>query len=160
MREKRPKYLVTEADLAAQEAVRTIIHKAFPDHDFLGEEEAAERKAKGLPPLGERRSPYRWIVDPLDGTTNYVHHLPGYAVSIGLQHGTNLELGVVFDPLSQECFVAERGRGATLNGKRLQTTGCSELSRALVAVSFSPHVNRDSAEIRRFVEVLVASQSV
>src|SRR5262245_14287529 len=159
-REKGPRDLVSEADLAAQEAIREIIHKAFPDHDFLSEEDAAERKAKGQIPILPRKSDYRWIVDPLDGTTNYVHRLSGYAVSIALQSRDQIELGVVFDPLAEEFFVAERGKGAKLNGKPLKSSGCEQLSRALIAVSFSPHVTRDSPEIRRFVEVLLASQSV
>jgi myo-inositol-1(or 4)-monophosphatase len=159
-REKGPRDLVTEADLAAQEAARAIIHNAFPDHDFVGEEEAAERVAKGLKPIGERRSEYRWIVDPLDGTTNYVHHLPGYAVSIALQRQSELILGVVLDPLAQECFVAERGQGPKLNGKPITASGCRRLEQALIAVSFSPQVTRESLEIKRFVEVLLASQSV
>jgi myo-inositol-1(or 4)-monophosphatase len=159
-REKAPKDLVSQADLAAQEAIRDRILKSFPDHDFLSEEDAADRKAKGQPAISERRSEYRWIVDPLDGTTNYIHHLPGYAVSIALQKGAEIELGVVFDPLAKECFVAERGKGATLNGKSLQSSGCTELNKALIAVSFSPHVNRNSPEIKRFVEILLASQSV
>jgi myo-inositol-1(or 4)-monophosphatase len=159
-REKGPKDLVTEADLAAQEAIRQTIRKAFPDHDFLAEEDAAERKTKGLEPLGARSSAYRWIVDPLDGTMNYVHRLPGFAVSIALQHENDLLVGVVLDPLSQECFVAERGKGATLNGRPLKSSGCSRLEQALVAISFSPHVTRESPEINRFVEILLASQSV
>jgi myo-inositol-1(or 4)-monophosphatase len=159
-REKGPKDLVTQADVEAQEAIRGCVLKAFPDHDFLSEEDAADRKAKGLPPVPERRSDFRWIVDPLDGTTNYVHRLPGYAVSIALQRGLELELGVVYDPLAEEWFVAERGKGATLNGKRLTTSGCQGIGQALIAVSFSPHVSRESPEIRRFVEVLLASQSV
>ncbi len=159
-REKGPKDLVSEADLAAQEAIRDCILKSFPDHDFLSEEDAADRKAKGQAPIPDRRSDFRWIVDPLDGTTNYVHSLPGYAVSIALQRGAELELGVVYDPLAQECFAAERGKGATLNGKPLATSGCQKLDQALVALSFSPHVTRDSPEITRFVEVLLAAQSV
>jgi myo-inositol-1(or 4)-monophosphatase len=159
-REKGPKDLVSQADLAAQEAIRACILKSFPDHDFLSEEEAADRKAQGLPAIAERRSEYRWIVDPLDGTTNYIHHLPGYAVSIALQRGSQIELGVVFDPLAKECFVAERGKGAVLNGKPLQTSSCTDINRALIAVSFSPHVTRESPEIKRFVEILLASQSV
>ena len=159
-REKGPKDLVSQADLAAQEAIRSCILKSFPDHDFLSEEEAADRKAQGLPAISERCSEYRWIVDPLDGTTNYIHHLPGYAVSIALQRGPHIELGVVFDPLAKECFVAERGKGAKLNGKPLHSSGCNELNKALIAISFSPHVNRDSPEIKRFVEILLASQSV
>jgi myo-inositol-1(or 4)-monophosphatase len=159
-REKGPRDLVSEADVAAQEAIRETIRKAFPEHDFLSEEEACDRRAKGLPAIAERRSPYRWVVDPLDGTTNYVHGLPGFAVSIALQHKSELLVGVVLDPLSKESFVAERGKGATLSGRRLKTSGCEELDRALIAVSFSPHVERDSLEIRRFVEILLASQSV
>ena len=159
-REKGPRDLVTEADVAAQEAIREIVHKAFPDHDFLAEEEAAERKAKGLDPIPQRRSAFRWIVDPLDGTTNYVHRLPGYAVSVALQQGADLLVGTVYDPLSEDCFVAERGKGASLNGQPIKASGCLRLEQALVAVSFSPHVNRDSPEIKRFVDVLLASQSV
>jgi myo-inositol-1(or 4)-monophosphatase len=159
-REKGPKDLVTEADVAAQEAIRQIIHKAFPDHDFLGEEEAADRVKEGLAPIAERRSDFRWIVDPLDGTMNYVHRLPGYAVSIALQIGSELEVGVVFDPLSGEQFVAQRGKGAQLNGVAIKSSGCEELRQALVAISFSPHVHRESLEVKRFVELLLASQSV
>lgn len=158
--EKGPRDLVTEADLAAQEAIRATIAKAFPAHDFLGEEDAAKRKSQGLPPIPERQSDFRWIVDPLDGTTNYVHRLPGYAVSIALQIGNELELGVIFDPLGKECYVAERGKGATRNGERLQASGCTDLGQALVAVSFSAHVTRESLEIRRFTELLLASQSI
>lgn len=158
--EKGPRDLVTEADVAAQEAVRSVVLKAFPDHDFLGEEDASDRKRQGLLAVPERRSDHRWIVDPLDGTTNYVHHLPGYAVSIALQIGSELELGVVFDPLGKEQFVAQRGKGVTLNGQKIMASGCQDLGRALVAVSFSPHVSRNSAEIRRFVELLLAAQSI
>src|SRR5690349_4471368 len=159
-REKGRADFVTEADLASQEVIRQIVRKAFPDHDFLGEEDAADRRSKGLSPIPERRSEFRWIVDPLDGTTNYVHHLPGYAVSIGLQRQDELLLSVVFDPLSEECFVAERGKGATLNGSPLATSRCQVARDALVAVSFSPHVNRQSPEIQRFIEILLHCQSV
>ena len=159
-REKGPRDLVSQADLAAQEAIREVLHKAFPGHDFLSEEDAADRKSKGQPPIPQRRSEYRWIVDPLDGTTNYIHHLPGYAVSIALQRYEEIQLGVVFDPLSEEYFVAERGKGAKLSGKPLKTSGWERINDALIAVSFSPHVTRDSPEIKRFTEVLLASQSV
>lgn len=159
-REKAPKDLVTEADLASQEAIREVILKAFPDHDFLSEEEAAQRRSQGQASIPPRRSEYRWIVDPLDGTTNYVHRLPGYAVSIALQRGETLELGVVYDPLSKDCFIASKGQKPTLNGTPISTSGCEEARQALVAVSFSPHVTRDSPEIKRFIEILLAAQSV
>jgi myo-inositol-1(or 4)-monophosphatase len=159
-REKGRNDLVTEADLAAQEAIRQTVLKAFPGHDFLAEEDAAERVKCGLAAICERQSDFRWIVDPLDGTMNYVHRLPGYAVSIALEIGTELEVGVVYDPLSGEQFVAQRGKGARLNGVPIQPSGCDRLCQALVAVSFSPHVHRESPEVKRFVELLIASQSV
>jgi len=159
-REKGPKDLVTEADLASQEAVRQIIKKAFPDHDFLSEEDAAERKSQGLPQIPQRRSEFRWIVDPLDGTMNYVHGLPGFAVSIALQQADDLLLGVIYDPLTQDIFVGRRGQPPTLNGKPLTTSGCKQADQALIAVSFSPNVPRDSVEISRFIEALVSCQSV
>lgn len=159
VREKGTNDLVTEADVAAQETIRKIVLKAFPDHDFLGEEDAADRKAQGLPPA-LRRSPYRWIVDPLDGTANYVHGLPAYAVSIALEHGTQILCGCVFDPTSGECYTAQNGGGAALNGKAIRVSNCQTLSKAMVAVSFPPNVPRGSIEITRFVEVLHTAQSV
>jgi myo-inositol-1(or 4)-monophosphatase len=86
--------------------------------------------------------------------------LPGYAVSIALQIGSELELGVVYDPLAGEQFVAQHGKGATLNGQKLTVSGCQKMDQALVAVSFPPHVGRDSPEIRRFVELLLTAQSI
>jgi myo-inositol-1(or 4)-monophosphatase len=159
-REKGPRDLVTEADVAAQEVIRGILLKSFPSHDFLGEEEAADRVAKGLAPMAARRSEFRWVVDPLDGTANYVHRMPGFAVSIALQKGDEIVLGVVFDPKSKECFTAVRGEGASLNGQPLKTSGCERLNECLIAVSFSPNVERGSLEITRFVEALHACQSV
>ena len=159
VREKGTNDLVTEADIAAQESIRKIVLKAFPDHDFLGEEDAADRKAQGLPPA-QRRSPYRWIVDPLDGTANYVNGLPAYAVSIALEHGDQIVCGCVFDPTSGECYTAQNGGGAALNGKAIRVSNCQTLSKAMVAVSFPPNVPRGSIEITRFVEVLHTAQSV
>jgi myo-inositol-1(or 4)-monophosphatase len=159
-REKGPKDLVTEADLAAQEAIRTILLGAFPEHDFLAEEDAAERKSLGQAAIPPRKSAYRWIVDPLDGTTNYVHHLQNYAVSIALQHENDIVCGCVLDPTSGECFTAVQGQGAHLDGRPLRVSGCRSIEQAMVAVSFSPNVPRGSIEITRFVEVLHASQAV
>ncbi len=159
VREKGRNDLVTEADDAAQEVIREILLKAIPDHDFLGEEEAADRKQQGLP-NPPRSSPFRWIVDPLDGTANYVHGLPAYAVSIALERGQDLLCGCVFDPSSSECFTAVAGQGAALNGKPIRVSHCQSLASAMVAVSFPPNVPRGSIEITRFVEVLHAAQSV
>lgn len=158
-REKGPKDLVTEADLASQNEIRQILLDAFPDHDFLGEEDAplsdAERRQRET-----HRAEYRWIVDPLDGTANYVHGLQSFAVSIALERRGQVIAGVVYDPILDECYSAEKGAGAWLNGKRLQTSKCLELRKAMVAASFSPQVSRGSNEITRFIEVLHTCQSV
>jgi myo-inositol-1(or 4)-monophosphatase len=159
-REKAPRDLVTEADLAAQDVIRGIIYKAFPDHDFLGEEEAAERVKRGLSEAPPRRSQYRWIVDPLDGTANYVHGMQNYAVSIGFEGPDGLIAGCVFDPIGGETFAAEAGKGAWLNGQPIRCSGCEHIGSAMVAVSFSANVPRGSIEIARFVELLHASQSI
>jgi myo-inositol-1(or 4)-monophosphatase len=160
VREKGRNDLVTQADEAAQEVIRGILLGAFPDHDFLGEEEAAERKNRGQPLIPPRRSPYRWIVDPLDGTANYVHRLPAYAVSIALEHESELVCGCVLDPLAEECFTAVRGGGAQLNHRPIRVSQCQRIAQAMVAVSFSPNVPRGSIEIARFVEALHAAQAV
>src|SRR6185503_9904346 len=152
--------LVTEADLASQKAIREVLLGTFPDHDFLGEEEAAERTAAGQAAIPERRSEYRWIVDPLDGTANYVHRLQTYAVSIALQHRNDLVLGVVYDPVSEECYTARRGEGALLNGLPIRTSPCQQLDQAMIAVSFSSCVERGSIEITRFIEALHTCRSV
>lgn len=155
-REKGKHDLVTEADIAAQQAIREVLERHCPGFDFLGEEDDDALQAAGL----EARAPYRWLVDPLDGTANYVHGLNGYAVSIALEHEGSIICGVVFDPMSGECYSAERGKGATLNGETLRTSGCTSMDEAMIAASFSPNVARDSIEITRFVEILHRCQSI
>jgi myo-inositol-1(or 4)-monophosphatase len=155
VREKGPKDLVTEADLAAQDMVRSVVLGSFPDHGFLGEETEAGAQAESA-----GATPYRWIVDPLDGTVNYVHGLPSFAVSVALEHQGRVVAGVVFDPGLDECFRAEAGRGAALNGRPIRPSGCRELREALVAASFSANVARDSIEVARFLEGLQATQSL
>lgn len=156
-REKGPKDLVTEADIASQQAIRQVLLSAFPDHQFLGEESETETESTSN---GGEHAGFRWIVDPLDGTLNYVRGMPSYSVSIALEQNSNVLVGVVFDPLLDECFVAAQGRGAALNGKPLRSSSCRSLSQALVAISFSADVPRGSIEVRRFIEALHAAQSV
>jgi myo-inositol-1(or 4)-monophosphatase len=126
--------LVTDADLASQKAVRGYLQERFPDHGFLGEE-GPDAKVKPGPD-----APPTWVVDPLDGTTNYVHDCPLYCVSIGLQVAGELVVGVVFDPSRQEMFVAAKGQGAYLGSQRLQTSRASRLEEALLATGFPPDV--------------------
>ncbi len=159
VQEKGPKDLVTEADFASQQAIREVVLSAFPEHGFLGEERDEAGGKAAEPSAAGGDGAYRWIVDPLDGTLNYIRGLPSYAVSVALERGGDLLAGVVFDPLLDECFTAAAGEGAFLNGKRIRSSRCMSLDQALVAVSFSANVPRDSVEVRRFVEVLHAGQS-
>jgi myo-inositol-1(or 4)-monophosphatase len=127
--------LVTEADHASQNAVREYLSRRFPDHLFLGEEGDGN---KGKPAPG---SPPAWVVDPLDGTTNYVHDCPFYCVSIGLWAEGEPVVGVVYDPRQQEMFAAAKGQGAWLGERRLQVSAVSHLSGALLATGFAPDPN-------------------
>jgi myo-inositol-1(or 4)-monophosphatase len=130
VREKGRFDLVTEADLGSQQAIRAYLQERFPDHGFLGEEDKAsqQRPGPGAPPT--------WIVDPLDGTTNYVHDFPMYCVSIGLEVAGELVVGVVYDPVRQEMFAAAKGQGAWLGDRRLQTTSVARLDEALLTTGF------------------------
>ena len=116
---------VSEADYAAEGAVIDVIKKHYPDHAIIAEESGEQ---------GE--SEYTWIIDPLDGTTNYLHGFPVFCVSIGLMHKGRIECGVVYDPLRQELFTASRGQGAQLDGHKIRVTGRVDLERALLGTGF------------------------
>ena len=148
--------LVTQADLEAQVAIRDHLLTAYPDHDFLGEENTSSLDGD-IPQEGHD---CRWIVDPLDGTTNYVHHLKNYCVSIALQRREYIEVCTVFDPELGECYTAQRGRGAFLNGERLQTSTVKRLTESLIAGSFPPNVERDSVDVKAFLALVDQCQSL
>ncbi len=124
--------LVTDADVASQQAIQSYLAAMFPAHDFLGEEEEASkvRPAPDAPPT--------WIVDPIDGTTNYVHDFPFYCISIGLQIAGELAVGVVYEPTRKEMFAASTGGGAWLNATRLKVSSTATLGQALLATGFPP----------------------
>jgi myo-inositol-1(or 4)-monophosphatase len=140
VREKGRADLVTEADLAAQKIVRRTLLDRFPDHAFLGEEDGANPRRPG------RDAPPTWIVDPLDGTTNYVHDFPMYCVSIGLLAADELVVGVVYDPRQDELFAAAKGQGATLNGDAIRTSAIAELGDALLATGFPADLDRQERQ--------------
>jgi myo-inositol-1(or 4)-monophosphatase len=123
--------LVTDADRASEALIATRINDAFPDHRLLGEE-----GARGAPEHNGHAPEFGWIVDPLDGTTNYAHGYPHFAVSIALEQRGTVILGVVYDPMRDELFVAERGGGATLNGVPLHVSTVDRLIRGLLATGF------------------------
>jgi myo-inositol-1(or 4)-monophosphatase len=134
VREKARFDLVTDADLASQRTIREYLTQRFPGHGFLGEE---DQQCQGRPGPD---APPTWIVDPLDGTTNYVHDCPLYCVSVGLQVAGELVVGVVLDPARQELFSAARGQGAWLGPRRLQTSRADRLEEALLATGFPADV--------------------
>jgi myo-inositol-1(or 4)-monophosphatase len=134
VREKARFDLVTDADLASQRTIFEYLGQRFPSHAFLGEEDAARQGRPG------KDAPPTWIVDPIDGTTNYVHDCPLYCVSIGLQVAGELVVGVVLDPSRQEMFRAAQGMGAWLGERRLRSSGAARLEEALLATGFPADV--------------------
>ncbi|MCX7116070.1 MAG: inositol monophosphatase family protein [Gammaproteobacteria bacterium] len=118
---------VSEVDVLAEQAVIQILSKAYPHHGFMAEESG----------ISNTDAIEQWIIDPLDGTTNYIHDYPFFCVSIALKVKNRVECGVIFDPVKQECFIAERGAGARLNDKRLRVSKTVELSEALFGTNFS-----------------------
>nr|ALS90857.1 inositol monophosphatase family [uncultured bacterium] len=152
-RKKGVRDLVTDADLASQDAIRSIVTARFPEHAFVGEEQGTESIAPNADQL-------TWIVDPLDGTTNYVHGYPNFAVSVAIARGNDVLAGVIYDPSHDECFAAAAGKGAWCNGSRLKTSHVSAVAEALVAVSLPAHVKRDSADLLDFIEAAQVSQAV
>ena len=131
-REKAHADLVTEADHASQQAIRAFLMDRFPDHAFLGEEDPEAKAGRVAPDVPT------WIVDPLDGTANYVHGVPAYCVSIGLMAGGDLVAGAIYDPRLDEMYTAAAGRGATLNGRPIRVSGVTELRSGLLSTGFAP----------------------
>jgi len=119
---------VTEVDRAAEEAIIDVLRTAYPQHGFLAEESGASNP--------EGNNEYTWIIDPLDGTTNFIHGFPQYAVSIGLKHKGVLAQGVIYDPTKNELFTATRGRGAYLNERRIRVSKRIQLNEALIGTGF------------------------
>jgi myo-inositol-1(or 4)-monophosphatase len=128
---------VTEVDHMAEQEIIRIIHRAYPDHAILAEESGhSDTKNKD----------FLWIIDPLDGTTNYLHGFPQFSVSIALKHKDRLQLGVIYDPYKEEMFCASRGEGATLNNRKIRVSGLADLSGALIGtgIPFRPDQDVDA----------------
>ena len=121
--------LVSVVDRRAEDVIKNVLLDKYPQHDFLGEESGETRASA-------EESEYCWVIDPLDGTTNYLHGLPQFAVSIGLLKRGKPELGVVYNPVSEEWFTAARGEGAQLNGRRLRVSTLRDGGRAIAATGF------------------------
>jgi myo-inositol-1(or 4)-monophosphatase len=146
--------LVTEADLAAEALILERIRTHYPRHAVLAEESGHTVVA------GPQPSEWKWIVDPLDGTTNYAHGYPCFCVSIALEHKERIVIGVIYDPIHEELFSAERGEGATLNGRRIRVSEVSDLNRALVCTGFPYDVRGRGDFAKHFSNFIMHAQGV
>jgi myo-inositol-1(or 4)-monophosphatase len=126
--------IVSTADVEAEDAIVSTIRAAFPGHAILGEESGHIEGARD-------GGGYKWIVDPIDGTVNFIHGFPYYAVSIALVHGTEITHAVVYDPVHDECFTAVKDKGAQRNGTPLRVSACDDLSHALIGTVFPTREN-------------------
>jgi len=134
---------VSNVDYQSEQAIIDILKQAYPDHGILAEESGIQ----------DEKADFQWIIDPLDGTTNYLHGFPQFAVSIALKHKKRLEVGVIYDPLSQELFCASRGNGATLNGKKIRVTSHKGLHNALLGTGFPYY---DQSYLDTYLETMKA----
>ncbi len=129
---------VTEVDRQAEYIIIETIKKSYPDHAFLGEESGKSGDSE-----------YLWIIDPLDGTTNFLHGIPHFAISIALQYKDRLDQAVIYDPVKQELFTASQGKGAQLNGKKIRVSPQKTLDGALLATGFP---FREDQEVDKFIK--------
>lgn len=143
--------LVTEADKMSEEMLVSRIGNKFPHHSILAEEFAEI----------DRGSEFRWIIDPLDGTTNYAHGYPVFCVSIALEKGNEIIVGVIYDPMTEEMFVAEKGKDAFLNGKKIFVSNTMELSKSLLTTGF-PYDIRENPDnnLNYFNEMATKAQAI
>jgi myo-inositol-1(or 4)-monophosphatase len=148
--------LVTEADLASEQLIIERIKSHYPRHDILAEESGATAGVEAV----SGKSEWKWIIDPLDGTTNYAHGYPCFCVSIALERAGTIELGVIYDPTRDEMFAAERGQGATLNGRRIQVSGVEDLNSAMLCTGFPYNVRERPHFARDFANFTMAAQAV
>lgn len=146
--------LVTEADVASENLIIERIRSYFPQHGILAEESGEAVL------VGGKRSEWKWVVDPLDGTTNYAHGYPCFCVSIALEHNGVVEIGVIYDPVRDEMFAAERGNGATLNGRRIRVSEVEELKDAMLCTGFPYNVRERPDFTRDFANFTMAAQAV
>lgn len=128
IREKRPRDFVTDIDQLAEKEIKALITKAYPQHGFICEESGSSGDDEGV-----------WIIDPIDGTRNFIHGFPQFAVSIAYSYKNRLEHGVIYDPLRQELFTASRGKGAHLNERRIRVSAQKKLDQCLLGTGFPTH---------------------
>jgi len=142
--------LVTAADRKSEALIRERIRETWPGHDVLGEEEG----------LRDTGSEFRWYVDPLDGTTNFAHSFPVFCVSMALRDKNGMLAGVCYDPTRNELFAAERGKGATLNGRPIHVSKTAKLKESLVGTGFPSHKRHQNPNIHFYHQITLRSHGV
>ena len=143
--------LVTEIDKQSEKLIIKKIRQHYSSHDILGEESGAH----------DAKSEYRWIIDPLDGTTNYTHGLPIFCVTIGVEHKGEIIAGAIYDPNTDEMFTAEKGKGAFLNGKRIRVSSADTLINSLLVTGFPYNVKENPGNVvDHFVHFLPVAQGI
>ncbi len=148
---KAPNDFVSEVDREAEERIIDTLLKAYPNHSILAEESGEVVGSED----------YRWVIDPLDGTTNYLHGFPHFAVSIACQHKGRLEHGIIYDPLKQEIFAASRGDGATVNNRRMRVTSIKSTQGSLLGTGF-PFKHREQLDtfLKQFNEFFATASDI
>ena len=143
--------LVTEADKISEKMITSKITTLFPDHDILAEESTTI----------DRGSDFRWIIDPLDGTTNYAHGYPYFCVSIALERLDTMIVGIVYDPMLDEMFVAEKGKGAFVNEREIHVSNTREVIKSLLATGFPYDIREDSHNnLNYFNKMILQAQAI
>jgi myo-inositol-1(or 4)-monophosphatase len=158
VREKARADLVSEADQASQDVIKAHLLGAFPDHRFLGEEESVGMAIESTRPAPN--APPTWVVDPLDGTANYVHDVPAYCVSIGLWAGGKPVVGVILDPRLNELFTAAAGHGAFLNGKPMKVSTITTVRDGMIATGFPANYQKQLRNLGVWTKVTAEAQSL
>jgi myo-inositol-1(or 4)-monophosphatase len=145
--EKRPNDFVTDIDTKVEQEIISIIKKAYPTHSIVGEESGA---TAGMP------NDYQWIIDPIDGTRNFIHGFPYFAVSIAIAHKNKIEHGVIYDPMRQELFIASRGRGAYLNERRIRVSQRKKIEDCLFGTGFAyRHTDKENAQAKHILQTIL-----
>ena len=157
--------LVTEVDYQCEKVIIDIIKRDYPEHEILTEEAGS---VKGLPPShspltkgGQMEGKYKWIIDPLDGTTNYAHSYPCFCASVGLEIDGEIVAGAVYNPMIDELFTSIKGEGAYLNGNRIRVSKIADINKSLLATGF-PYDIRESKEnnLNHFCNFAVRAQAI
>ena len=158
VREKSRADLVTEADEASQKLIKEILLGRFPEHVFIGEEESVGKSPAEVRPPADALP--AWVVDPLDGTANYVHDVPAYCVSIGLWHAGRAVVGVILDPRQNELFTAAAGQGAFLNGAPIRVSSVPDVASGMISTGFPANYQKQLRNLDTWRRLTAHAQSL